>query len=529
MKRVQSRSPQRKSVKLVGLTIFLVIALVTLFWVEAASRTDPSPLPVIVLTNVGPESTRREAPQTQRQWSQLLLSDSDGEALGILQHQDADALDSLLTCPSVRISGDDNPTSTEKNSARYQRCFYTNGTQFLYFGNHWGRHFNQMTSLIAALVLSKMLHRTLVVPPFVFENKRVHLYDLYDARGLFTNLNEEGGSPFCILTEDEFNRLERQRVGMSRDSTAVIAVEASCISMRGIKQHPQLPRGFMFQCVESPFIKFKKNLKLFFDVVGHSSARMLTIPLAIYYAHALPERVVHCPWRLLAPHPAVAKAVQLLYTDASPSHEAGSVPMRGGGGGLATIGVHLRSLEGSCHARQQQYKSREEAQGLEQQCTMKADYVLGVARAAFARDPVRKAALLSDDGQHIRRGANVHCIIADDGQQPVRAEALAKELPNAVRTQNVVAGSITTPVKAYVDSLRQGPPSISETQQDPPGEEPPYDVRSRFHIVPGALPLLLDFWALANATVFVGNQVSTLSVNVCRYRRAVGATCDNFV
>ena len=41
--------------------------------------------------------------------------------------------------------------------------------------------------------------------------------------------------------------------------------------------------------------------------------------------------------------------------------------------------------------------------------------------------------------------------------------------------------------------------------------------------------LQLDFWMLVAADVFVANQISTLSVNVCRRRLAGGRPCDNFV
>eukprot|EP01062_Namystynia_karyoxenos_P024345 TRINITY_DN19478_c0_g1_i1.p2 TRINITY_DN19478_c0_g1~~TRINITY_DN19478_c0_g1_i1.p2 ORF type:complete len:446 (+),score=161.17 TRINITY_DN19478_c0_g1_i1:99-1436(+) len=40
---------------------------------------------------------------------------------------------------------------------------------------------------------------------------------------------------------------------------------------------------------------------------------------------------------------------------------------------------------------------------------------------------------------------------------------------------------------------------------------------------------LVDFWLLAGAELFIGNQMSTLSVNVCRVRTGQGRPCNNFV
>jgi hypothetical protein len=342
---------------------------------------------------------------------------------------------------------------------------------------------------------------------------------LYDARRIYDNPLHADGSPFCAVTEDEFNVLERQRIkkekGFLDNGDGAIAVDAACITMRGIKQHPQLPRGFTFKCVDEPFIKFKKNLTLFFETVGHSTARLLTIPLAIYYAQALPEEVVRCPWRLIAPHPAIATAVAML-TTASPAGSAGNTASP-----PATIGVHLRALEGSCHSRQQQYNSHDnKAQGLEQQCTMTHAYVLHVAASALS---LRYPHLVNSNSGQLVAGANVVSVVADDGQQPDRAAALAKALPHGVRTQQAINSS---PLRQYLDQLRQGA-DVAKTSQ---GVQAPYNLaHHQFHTVPAAIPILLDFWTLANVTVFVGNQVSTLSMNVCRYRRAVGLLCDNFV
>jgi hypothetical protein len=510
---------------------FFVVVVVCYVLLNRGPSTVPqtSEREVVLVSSIIQRST--DSPIRVLASSRHIASTPDNAALQVLRAQSSDAVDDLLKCEAVDEplgSGGTNDLrafSVAQNAARYESCFHGSAGEvspkFLYFGNHWGRHFNQMTSFVAALVLARTLNRTLIVPPLVFEKKRVHVHDLYDARRIYDNPLHPDGSPFCAVTEDEFNALERQRIkretGLSDNGNigdGAMAVDAACITMRGIKQHPQLPRGFTFKCVEEPFIKFKKNLTLFFETVGHSTSRLLTIPLAIYYAQALPEEVVRCPWRLIAPHPAIATAVAMLI--ASPAGSAGDKASP-----LVTIGVHLRALEGSCHSRQQQYNSHDnKAQGLEQQCTMTHAYVLQVAASALSS---RYPHLVDSSNGQLVAGANVVSVVADDGQQPDRAAALAKALPHGVRTQQAISSS---PMKQYLDQLRQGP-AVAETSR---GVQAPYNLaHHQFHTVPAALPILLDFWTLANVTVFVGNQVSTLSMNVCRYRRAVGLLCDNFV
>eukprot|EP00668_Euglena_longa_P036206 GGOE01046540.1.p1 GENE.GGOE01046540.1~~GGOE01046540.1.p1 ORF type:complete len:362 (+),score=29.38 GGOE01046540.1:186-1271(+) len=48
-----------------------------------------------------------------------------------------------------------------------------------------------------------------------------------------------------------------------------------------------------------------------------------------------------------------------------------------------------------------------------------------------------------------------------------------------------------------------------------------------FSALQGDEAMLLDFWLLVGAKVFVGNAMSTLSMNVCGVRTALGRQCDN--
>jgi hypothetical protein len=143
-------------------------------------------------------------------------------------------------------------------------------------------------------------------------------------------------------------------------------------------------------------------------------------------------------------------------------------------------------------------------------------------------------------------------LIADDGQQARRVLDLVQALPSAARIVDQVGKAVRqSELQQYLEILRKGPPSTLppvkgvERDDDASGirerfvavidnngdtiPRAPYDLSSKFHLAPGALLLQLDFWTLSTATVFIGNQVSTLSMNVCRYRRANGLACDNFV
>lgn len=488
------------------------------------------------------------------------LGNNASASIKMLAAFNSAALEELLVCrhaplPDVSSARTVAAYSQQRNQLRYKKCFHASKSKFLYFGNHWGRHFNQMTSLVAALSLAHLLGRTLVLPPLQFEGHRIHIYDLYDARFLF----DVATSPYCVLTEEEFFSLESEKQQRANDN---IVVDAACVSMRGIKQHPQLPLRFKFACTETLFIKYKKELQLFIDVAGRAAARFLTLPLVIYYAQALPEEVVRCPWTLVRAHPVVQRAVELLMVKRTfVEHLQNHVieePIE------LSVGIHLRSLEGSCQNRQRekhalQGRALQEANSNDvalQQCLMGAEYIRSVAQRVFRRqrDLGNLSKHLFDVSGNLLRGAATY-IVADDGQQPQRAKQLVNDLGDAFRIQDVVTATRDARALAinsfarYIAGVKKGPKATlppheivdentvgthrvfhAEIIEDDGTATPPYAMSvSRFHEMPSALFLLIDFWTLANATVFVGNQVSTLSMNVCRWRRANGRMCDNFL
>lgn len=414
------------------------------------------------------------------------------------------------------------PSQPISDDIRFRQCYGHDGTfsprHFLYFGNHWGRHFNQMTSLTAALVLSRLLNRTLIIPPLLLEQKRRHrLTDLYDVHALLQT-GDDSGNPFCVLFEDEFAQLESKRMG----NNPVVA--AACVTMRGIKPHPQLPTGFQLKCEGDPlFIKFKKQLPLFLEIAGGAAqARFLTLPLVIYYAQALPEGLVRCPWKLIRPHPVVERAAKLLASSGTtyPSGEAQETTR-------LSVGVHLRSLEGSCESRQQQYNKADSEQpegrnlAIVEQCRMSPTYLHGFAARALQR---RSGATTT--------AADVTFVIADDGQQPDRVRKLMSQLATpqlgstagratAVRIEDVWASKGGTDDVAPTLKLLR---SLILTKSVRNG-----DATDTFAASDAFFRLQVDYWTLVGADVFVGNQVSTVSMNVCRCRRAQGRLCDNFV
>lgn len=418
--------------------------------------------------------------------------------------------------------------SLQRNKERYERCFQ--GAQFMYFGNDWGRHFNQVTSLLAALVLSRSLNRTLVLPPFVVGKQKLELSQLYDARPLM----DIRTSPFCVLTEREWFSLETERLRLAGETVpSKMATPATCVVMRGIKPFPQSPESFTFDCnaysTEPTFIKFKKNLTLFFDTVGRgthaSRSRFLTVPLVIYYAQAMPLEATLCPWRLLQPHPFVRTAVELVYravssasTSNNNNEEKGtvSIPRR------RVVGIHHRSLEGSCTSRMKKFsESAAQRTAFVQQCLMTSSYVRG-----FAYDNN-----ISHNGD--ARDATIF-LVADDGQDESRVGRLLTELGHGAQQLKRITGDSApkhSPFQEFQHSVVLHRRRLDEGAGGNREQlEPPFEVgQSGYAVVPSLFTLQVDYWALVMADVFVGNQISTVSMNVCRARLARSRLCENFV
>ena len=584
---------------------------------------------------------------------------------------------------SVGDSAAPSMSPSERARLRYQACFYggsskstgryveqistgeggseikagAGDSKFMYFGNKWGRHSNQLTSMVGALALARALGRTLIMPPFAIEKAKgskgsqsattIDIFDIYNTQNLF----DVTKSPFCVLTEEEFYALERERkdkrhahvlkkhvrelqgkdrnafvdgtplyyparkkskgplttaalateederhVALDNDTNAdgllsgnareddVVLVPTACVTMRGIKLTQQPPR-MQFQCSKDSTvtIKYKKDLQLFMERLLPSSPeaqkaspRVISIPLVIYYTPKIPLPCILCVWRFIKPHPLVKTALETLWVDL------------GGGSPLASTGVHLRSLEGSCQGRIEEGERAFKRQIAEQtddgarkskvQAIGGHPVVHGVRlfplRPDGDGDPLHAAwqsagffgyvgdgwgeAKTTAEGKEAWKSAltrqcaidtesirslspsKSYVFLADDGQQPQYVNMLAKTFTRSKRVGELLtnpASKFQQFITSIIHSTSDEFPSLdpSNTLRAPnsdaalvPVTNPGSTVRNRFRAAASTFLTQIDFWLLARCDVFVGNQLSTLSLNVCRQRMSEGKRCENF-
>eukprot|EP00759_Apiculatamorpha_spiralis_P028296 PhF_6_TR30764/c0_g1_i1/m.45311 len=174
---------------------------------------------------------------------------------------------------------------------------------------------------------------------------------------------------------------------------------------------------------------------------------------------------VSCVWHLLRPHTSIAQSVDRLLLP-------------------NTLVVHVRSLERTCHDRLRKLFSRT-AIGRHVgpslwQCDMKPHEVIAI---------VEKDMEVSSQNINTKRIQNVY--VAHDGQNLKAVNAF------------------------YAGAKSNGWNVI------------PYQSPSSTTL--NLLPFFIDFWMAVEAEGFVGNQASTVSVNVCGIRRARGRSCLGWV
>jgi hypothetical protein len=225
--------------------------------------------------------------------------------------------------------------------------------------------------------------------------------------------------------------------------------------------------------------------------------------------------------------------------------------------------VHLRSLEGSCASRVKQYitddmdfgrrpqrtgvavpddpragpqlrttSEAEAANELRRQCAMSPAYLEGYLRAAAG-----SATVDLKDGDS---AGDAWCFLADDGQQPDTVTALKRALKHS---KVVRVPQLCCDVSERLAAVRAPSGILVEVDSSLPtryrtalgvdragnADAGSFYVKAPARESLGAAMMQVDFWTMAAADVFVGNQLSTLSVNVCRRRRAMGLPCQNFV
>ncbi len=315
--------------------------------------------------------------------------------------------------------------------------------------------------------------------------------------------------PQCVVEEAEFVR---------REGTAL---SAGCLRMRGVPLVPRHPAGAVVTCGATADVRFKKRLPLLLNASrALHRQRYLMVPLAMYAAAPL-RAATDDAWRHFRPSPDVAAAVAALYHDLAlqPAVSTATGAVVEAPVAAPVVGLHVRSLEGDCGTRSRTYV---------------LDAVEMQGGAPDANQSAVRAALREQcrvEPRHVlrdaRRHAAVRVLIADDGQDPAHVAALGKAL-HATRVPALRACDGCRFVR-YVDSVREA----QRRRQATVATEAGAVALSPFLVRGGAVALdffrlQVDFWALVGVDVFVGNQLSTVSVNVCRVRRSRGRACDNF-
>lgn len=441
---------------------------------------------------------------------------------------------------------------------------------YLLVGNTFGRHSNQMVSLTTAMAFAKRLGRIAVLPPLMFGGKGGGGSKTIQVNELFQLSPPVNGSVRCVpsgacaILEVDFVR-ELQTAEARNGSSAggpARRLPAGCMSMRGVPTVPRHPNGAVVECNRTVFVKFKKRYS---DVLGAAKAldahTYIMAPLVMYLAEALGDDTLNA-WQLFNPPAEVQATVDALRFAAgralTSSTSRAATPF---------VAVHLRSLEGSCRDRAGAYvkeelfgphgaarawgthgarasDAKEATMLIQAQCDMTGSYI-GRFRAELAASAKRRA--VPGTGTPI-----AWCFLADDGQQPALVKSLTSTMP-LLRSGDVVdasdghvarlaafgvgqdataASSAWQAAKTFVTQLLKQ----RTTQQllaNPFSNQTV--VPSRFFrtahakLAESTYWMLVDFWMLVEADVFVGNQLSTLSVNACRKRLSMGRTCDNFV
>jgi hypothetical protein len=409
----------------------------------------------------------------------------------------------------IETGGHEVPTSADRHVTHAGKPVEH---RYLMVGNSFGRHSNQLVSITAAMAVAQATGRVLVLPDLAFGGRggggsvtttpdSVYRLTPDTVQGQAVMCVDKGG---CAIRSVDFAKL------MQKHSI----IDVGCITMRGVSQMPKSPKGVQpLKCGESAFVKFKKNYATFKKGLDQLSGhQVIFVPLAIYAANAL-EPHTSFAWRLFSPPPEIQHHLDSL----RPAQKSVDCTVGPAVTRHVTIGVHLRNLEGSCSSRVGQYWSdthngaaagKATLANLTLQCDMAPEYIRGFV----PRDEDKKYCLslyLADDGQRNGWGAAV--------QRAVLGSQQAWSLNRIANGQDDTATYAKALINRDLEAVRQAVKPSAFFVQGPISE------------VKGLTSMLVDFWTLVQADIFVGNQMSTLSVNVCRRRVAMGKPCDNFV
>ena len=483
------------------------------------------------------------------------------------------------------------PEATVVDAAASSSSFQP-AARYLFSGNTLGRHFNQLTTIVASIAFAARHRRTAIVPPFLMESKSgaegrrggggsaaVPFDRLYAL-----NADCLSQSGFDVMLEHEFvagvlqHRLAKEK-GKTRSTNdggegegSNADVQVGCLTMKGTRELPRQPLGGVrLTCKDRRSVASKKVLA---DVDRAARAldreAYLHVPLLMYLTDALAANVSRI-WGCIDRHPFVEALLRL---SADGRNREGLVAKGPNGGDEANhntsanadprkkaipllrcdVGIHLRNMEGSCLDRSKAIlrvdaPDREmHWKRLRDHCDITPDYVqsvVGLASSTSSRvrrgnregdlppTTTRSTWCVAHDGQDLRRVS-----LFEKYQRSLSAETP----PAAAQVTVVILERLWTGLKssilrapsassswATVVTAAGGRAALdpSTVWSDAPSFLlPTFDVG----VVSGVLFMQLDFWTLVDASgAFVGTQVSTVSMCVCRKRWSLSRDCSTFI
>eukprot|EP00760_Papus_ankaliazontas_P022460 PhM_4_TR18860/c0_g1_i2/m.19086 len=352
---------------------------------------------------------------------------------------------------------------------------------YLYFANQNGRHNNQLKALAHAFVFADALNLTLVVPPFGLaspgsSSSVAWFTDLYSVSDELREMFVEERDFFTgIKTKNQQHEITRNQV--------------LCLPRIGIPSKvPRTLNGLVEVCRGSSSGGGNNSNNLLLRTRNHTSVlervreRLQNknsnnndnnIVLVYFYETIYYDEVdTSCFWRAIRPK-RFSRAVAVA-----------TVPL---------LVVHIRHLEGTCVER--------------------------------ITKLFRKAKLFRRRGNNNLVIPTWQCFM---GSQPTAVELIQQSLQIIAKNSNHtvfqyhIAHDGAKSTRREVDGLIRSLQSIGGEQYNAQNEEP-------LAIGGGLGPLLRDVALGIDADVFVGNQASTVSVNICAMRKARGKQCVGWV
>ena len=375
----------------------------------------------------------------------------------------------------------------------------------------------------------------------------------------------------CIIEEAEFADHLLSYQQMNVDENQMISDQindnelmVSCLTMKGMKAANSPPSFFShnrnktvkLKCGQSAFVKNKKRLDVVLNAVLQTqlsetpSMDILYIPLLIYLSPPIGSTPVAMPSDHTSIDAPLVEEVQrawsLLHRPYFSRLQKSPSCSRSIGVGRTvkavertlintTVGIHIRALEGSCRGRAMSYVDELLAvSGVHNESTPnRATHRKQVVEQILPQCHFTPEYL----NQYIPLNHRT-VFIADDGQQPSLTKAIKAYFQHSVEERTSYAGQEDQDQYEHLSStsvmqLNHWYKFYNDNTSDKV-------LRSIIH---SHVAFMNDFWELVCRDVFIGNQMSTVSVNVCRRRQAGMSSkaemepdteetkkeCDNFI